>query len=139
MTDPIDHPRNTVLVVDDEPEIRRMATAVLSMGGFKAQVAEDGRDGLGCFLKHQHEICLVVSDVVMPRMNGLEMVDCILELDPKVKILMMSAYSSAVLEVEARAHFPFIRKPFLAQDFIRKIRDLLGIGLGAADASAACG
>jgi DNA-binding NtrC family response regulator len=132
MTDPGEHPRNVVLVVDDEPGILRMATAVLSMGEFKAQVAEDGQDGLECFLKHQHEICLVISDVVMPRMNGLEMVDRILHFEPNAKFLMMSGYSSAVLEVQARERFPFIRKPFLAQDFILKIREVLGGGAAKA-------
>jgi two-component system cell cycle sensor histidine kinase/response regulator CckA len=120
-------PRNVVLVVDDQPEIRRMATAVLSTVGFGAQVAEDGKDGLECFLKHQHEICLVVSDVLMPLMNGLEMVDQILQIEPNAKILMMSAYSNAALEIKAREHFAFIRKPFLARDFIQKIRDVLAL------------
>jgi DNA-binding NtrC family response regulator len=120
-------PQNTVLVVDDEPEIRRMATVALSMAGLSAQVAANGKEGMECFVKHRHQICLVISDVVMPIMNGLEMVKAILEIDPKAKILMMSAYSSADLEIQAREHFAFIRKPFLAQDFIHKIRELLGI------------
>ena len=50
----------------------------------------------------------------------------ILEFDPKAKILFMSGYSDAALEVQARKKFPFIRKPFLPADLIRKISEVLG-------------
>src|SRR5215467_10214959 len=104
--------RNLVLIVDDQPEVCRMTAMVLSRAGFSTKIAVDGQEGLECFLKHQLEICLVLSDVVMPRMNGLEMVDRIMEIEPDAKILMMSAYSSAELEVQARERLAFIRKPF---------------------------
>ena len=118
--------KNTVLVVDDEPVIRNILMSALTMAGLSAHVAEDGRDGLESFLKHQAEICIVVSDVVMPNMGGLEMVDRILEIAPGMKILMMSGYSSAELDVKAKQRFPFIRKPFLPRDLLQKIRDVLG-------------
>jgi two-component system, cell cycle sensor histidine kinase and response regulator CckA len=111
--------KNTVLVVDDEPIIRQLITSTLSMAGQSAEAAGDGRDGLECFLKHQHEICIVISDVVMPNMGGLEIA-------PDMKILMMSGYSSAELDVKARQRFPFIRKPFLPRDLLQKIGDVLG-------------
>jgi DNA-binding response OmpR family regulator len=122
----VPEPKNVVLVVDDEPEIRRMATSVLSMAGFSAQVAADGQEGLKCFLEYRTEICLVLSDVVMPFMNGFEMVAGVLEIAPDTPILMMSAYSDAVLEIKARERFAFIRKPFLAQDLVAKIRKVIG-------------
>jgi two-component system, cell cycle sensor histidine kinase and response regulator CckA len=117
--------RNVVLVVDDESEIRRMATAALSRAGFKAQVAQNGAEGVECFLRHRHELCLVVADVVMPVMSGLEMLDHILEIEPETKILIMSGYSSPELEITARDRFAFIRKPFLQQDFIAKVKEVL--------------
>jgi CheY-like chemotaxis protein len=118
--------RNLVLVVDDQPEVCRITSAVLSKAGFSIQVASDGQEGLECFVKHQNEICLVLSDVVMPRMNGLRMVDRIMEIEPNAKFLMMSAYSSAVLEIEARERLPFIRKPFLPRALIEKVDEVLG-------------
>jgi DNA-binding NtrC family response regulator len=119
-------PKNVVLVVDDEPEVRRMATAVLSMAGFSAQVAANGLEGLRCFMRHEHEICLVLSDVVMPVMSGVQMVAGILEIEPDTPILMMSAYSDEVLEIKARERYAFIRKPFLAQDLVAKIPAVIG-------------
>ena len=120
--------RNIVLVVDDEPAVCRIASLVLSEAGFSAQVAADGQEGLECFVKHQHEICLVLSDILMPRMTGLEMVDRIMEIEPDAKFLMMSGYSSPALEVEARERLAFIRKPFLPQDLIEKVQQVLGHG-----------
>jgi two-component system cell cycle sensor histidine kinase/response regulator CckA len=117
--------KNHILVVDDEPAILRMATAVLSSTGFKAIVAEDGSDGLECFIKHQSEICLVLTDVVMPTCDGLYLVGRILELDPQTKVILMSGYSDAQLEVEARKKFPFIRKPFLTADLVQKVHSVL--------------
>jgi len=64
----------------------------------------------------------------MPRMNGLQMVDRIMEIEPDAKVLMMSDYSSAQLEIEARERLPFIRKPFLPRDLIEKVKEVLGHG-----------
>jgi DNA-binding NtrC family response regulator len=117
--------KNHILVVDDEPAILRMATTVLSSAGFKAIVAENGSEGLECFIKDQLDICLVLTDVVMPTRDGLYMVERILELDPQMKIIFMSGYSDVQLEVEARKKFPFIRKPFLTADLVQKIQSVL--------------
>ena len=120
-----DNPRAVILVVDDEPEIRRMATLALSEAGFKAEVAEDGKSGLESFVKHRADISLVLTDVVMPIMDGLRMVEKILELEPEMKILFMTGYSDAQLEVLARTRFPLVRKPFLPLDLMRAIRAML--------------
>jgi two-component system cell cycle sensor histidine kinase/response regulator CckA len=120
--------------VDDEPAILRMATSALSMGGFRAIVAENGSAGFDAFVQHQFEIFLVLTDVVMPVLTGLDMARRILETDSAMKILFMSGYSDMRLEVEARHRFPFIRKPFLPADLLRKIREVLDCESDAAEA-----
>lgn len=117
---------NLVLVADDEGTILRMATTILSGAGFRAVVAADGPAGVELYREMRDEICLVLSDVVMPGGDGLDMAQAILEIDPAAKILFMSGYSDAALEVQARKTFPFIRKPFLPSDLIRKISEVLG-------------
>ena len=71
----------------------------------------------------------------MPDGGGIEMALKIREFDPDVKILFMSGYSDAALEVQARTNYPFIRKPFLPADLIRKINEVLGTS-GTASAGA---
>ncbi len=118
--------KKIVLVADDEGAIVRMATATLSGAGYDALVVTNGVDGLQLYREYHDQICLVLSDVVMPEGGGLEMAQKILEFDPNAKILFMSGYSDAVLEVHAQKKFPFIRKPFLPADLIRKIAEVVG-------------
>src|SRR3954447_137990 len=127
MADPgISLSNNLVLIVDDETMVLRSTSACLSAAGFQAEVACDGAEALETFRRLRNEICLVLADVVMPVMGGIEMADKILESDPDTKILLMSGYSEAALEVLARKRFPFTRKPFLPADLVRRIRKLLG-------------
>jgi DNA-binding NtrC family response regulator len=117
--------KNIVLVVDDEQTIVRMATAALANAGFRAVVAENGLAGWDLYMSHREQICLVLVDVVMPIMSGVELAAAIRKEDPGAKILFMSGYSDTVLEQHARNNSPFIRKPFLQAELIQKIRSIL--------------
>jgi len=118
--------KTIVLVVDDEPTILRTASASLAGIGLRVIVAEDGHEGWEAFTKFQDEICLVLTDIVMPVMNGLELAERIREMRPGMKILLMSGYSDKALEIEGRLNFAFIRKPFLPTDLVRRISGMLG-------------
>jgi len=115
-----------ILVVDDEPIILRFATSVFSYAGFQSLVAANGVEGFQMYVAHQQEISLVFTDIVMPGGGGFEMAQNILSVNPAARILMMSGYSNAAREMQARRKFPFIRKPFLREDLLRKIRQVLG-------------
>jgi DNA-binding NtrC family response regulator len=128
--------KNLILVADDENIILRMATTILSNAGFRAIVVTDGIEGVRTFRELRDQICLVLTDVIMPGGGGLEMAQAILEVDPNAKIIFMSGYSDAALEVQARTRFPFIRKPFLSTDLLSKIEETLR---GPDDRSATAG
>jgi DNA-binding NtrC family response regulator len=110
-----------ILVVDDEPFVVRSITATLAMAGFRVMVAEHGAAGLDAFLSHADEIKLVLADVLMPMMDGIKMAQQIKLARPDARILMMSAYSVAVVNAINEARFPFMRKPFLPQDLVRAV------------------
>ena len=112
--------------MDDEPLVIRVATVALSLVGFRAAVAENGATGLQTYADIRDTICLVLTDVMMPICSGVEMADKIRELNPEVPILLMSGYSDHELVRQAQSRYPFIRKPFLAEELIRKIRMTLG-------------
>ena len=78
------------------------------------------------------DICLVLADIVMPGLNGIDMAEKILEVDPAMKMLMTTGYSDKIIELQWHNRFPLIRKPFLATDLVRKIRFILGIPNSAA-------
>lgn len=118
--------KDIVLCVDDEPSVLRSCSIAIEVAGFRLLVAEDGVAGLKVFEDHRDEICLVLSDVVMPNMTGIEMAEAIRRIDPKAKILLMSGYSDKALQLQAQSRFAFIHKPFIHTVLVDKIRSVLG-------------
>src|SRR5213078_3771655 len=95
-------PKDIVLVVDDEPIVLRACTVAVARTGFRAVIAENGAAGLETFMELRDEICLVLSDIIMPAVNGIDMAESILQIDPQAKILLMSGYSDSVIEFQGR-------------------------------------
>lgn len=124
-----------ILVVDDEPIVVRSATAALASIGYMVLVAENGAAGLEAFMRSPDDIDLVLTDIVMPFMDGLAMAERIREIRPDVPILLMTAYSDAVIKTMSDTELPLIRKPFLADDLIRAVRANLAGGNRAGSGS----
>ena len=125
-------PKNIVLCVDDEPIVLRACSVAVLQAGFRTAVAENGAAGLEVFMTLRDEICLVLSDIIMPAMSGIEMAAGILQIEPKAKILLMSGYSDEVIELQGRNRFPFIRKPFIYSVLADKIRSVVEMSDSAA-------
>ncbi|NLG34829.1 MAG: response regulator [Lentisphaerae bacterium] len=83
----------TVLLADDEPELRSMGSSMLGRAGLRVITATDGQDAVECFQRHEGKIDLVFLDVVMPRMDGCEALTRIRQLSPSTKIVMISGHT----------------------------------------------
>src|SRR5262245_34823735 len=118
--------KQIVLVVDDEPIVLRAVTAALAFSGFRVVVAENGAAGLEAFMAAPDSIQLVIADVVMPYMGGIEMVKRFREIRPDLKIILMSGYSDAVCFPSGQPQLPMVRKPFLPEDLLRMVLAALG-------------
>jgi CheY-like chemotaxis protein len=123
----VNNPRkDLILCVDDEPTLLRALPIVLCRAGFRVAVAENGAEGLEAFLRLQNEVCLVLADIVMPVMSGIDMAQQILQLESQTKILLMTAYSDESNRRQVRrSGFPLIRKPFILANLIEKIRSMV--------------
>ena len=108
-----------ILIVDDEPMILRSVSATLAEAGFRIMVAENGAAGLDAFLRLAEQIDLVLTDVVMPIMDGIAMADAIKRHTPDARIVLMTGYSEPVIASMRGGSFPLIRKPFLSEDLLR--------------------
>src|SRR4051812_6655050 len=86
-----------ILVVDDESIVVRAVTATLAMAGYRVMVAENGIAGLETFMGAPEQIDLVLTDLVMPSMNGIEMAERILTARPNVPVVLMSGYDESAL------------------------------------------
>jgi adenylate cyclase len=111
-----------ILIVDDEPMILRSVSATLAEAGFRIMVAENGAAGLDAFLRLAEQIDLVLTDVVMPIMDGIAMADSIKSHTPDARIVLMTGYSEPVIAGMRGGSYPLIRKPFLSEDLLRIIK-----------------
>ncbi|HEX3238950.1 MAG TPA: PAS domain S-box protein [Solirubrobacterales bacterium] len=117
-----------VLVVEDEPEVRRMAERILTKGSFSVIGTDSGARALEICAKEDQPIDLLLTDVIMPEMLGTELVERMRELRPDLKVVYMSGYSHEILEPAAlagSAGSDFIEKPFNAEQLLRAIDDLI--------------
>jgi two-component system, cell cycle response regulator CpdR len=114
-----------VLVAEDETAIVRVICVALARAGFRAIAAENGAVGIEAFLAEPDAIDLVLTDVVMPMMDGITMAREIRQVRPDIPVLFMSAYPQKALNVMNGAEFPLIRKPFLVVDLIRTVTEIL--------------
>lgn len=117
----------TILVVDDEPFIRRIASEMLEMSGYQVLLAVDGEEAVATYREHQNEISLVILDMVMPKKSGKEAYKEIKELNSKVKVLLSSGFKQDervenVLKSGAQA---FIQKPFTLEKLSKIVSDIL--------------
>jgi CheY-like chemotaxis protein len=116
----------TVLVVDDEEAVRRLACRMLTWTGYQAIEARHGREALATIEQHAAPIHLVLTDIKMPGMNGRELGRHIEERWPGIPILYMSGFASEVFQgglLEPGA--PFLAKPFTQDDLAAKVKSLL--------------
>ena len=116
----------TVLVVDDEEAVRRLACRMLTWTGYQALEATHGREAIATMEQHAGGIHLVLTDIKMPGMNGRELGREIEHRWPDTRILYMSGFASEVFRgglLEAGA--PFLAKPFTQEDLTGKVRGLL--------------
>lgn len=116
----------TVLVVDDEEAVRRLACRMLTWTGYQALEARHGREALATIEEHHGEIHLVLTDIKMPGMTGRELGRKVEERWPGKPILYMSGFASEVFQgglLEPGA--PFLAKPFTQEDLAAKVKAVL--------------
>lgn len=103
----------TILVADDEPNIRRVIEAVLTKDGYTVITAENGKRALDC-LGANAGIDVMISDLIMPDMNGVELLEAAREINPSITVIMITAHGTIKSAVDAMrlGAFDYVTKPF---------------------------
>ena len=117
----------TVLVVDDEPEVRKLVSAMVSQFGYNVLTADSGEHALTVYKNHKEPIELLITDVVAPGMSGPMLADKLTELQPNLKVLYISGYDNThVVQkyVVERGH-QLLTKPFTVEEMQNKISEML--------------
>jgi len=124
----------TVLVVEDDPQVRQVTLKALRAAGYQVLAAGRGEEALALLRGHQGEVDLVVSDVVMPGMSGREVADALRVLRPGLQVLFVSGYTQ-----DAIAHHgvleegvELLEKPFTPATLLARVRALLDRVAGGA-------
>jgi DNA-binding NtrC family response regulator len=128
MTTPSSKPAETILVVDDDPEVLSLAVDILDMAGYNILSTTDPRHALRLARTHAEPLHLLLTDVVMPLMNGMQLATEVQALRPEVKILLMSAYRTKEIDdyrMRLGLRGLFLDKPFTVAGLTAAVRSLL--------------
>jgi CheY-like chemotaxis protein len=112
--------RETILVVEDDFDIRALIRTFLENAGYTVFTADDGEEGLRVYKMHQPSIALLLTDVRMPKMNGVDLADRVLQLDSHLPVLFMSGDAPRL-----NLRSVCLAKPFDSADLVGTIAQVL--------------
>ncbi len=120
--------RETILLVDDEPQVVTLVREMLHREGYHVLGAGDGAEALQIGQDPANQIDLLLTDIVMPQMNGRELADQLKLIRPGLRVLYMSGFmKEAILKYYGISitGIPFLQKPFTRETLGRKVREVL--------------
>jgi PAS domain S-box-containing protein len=117
----------TILLVEDDPQLRELSSSVLSHCGYRVLTAGTPEEGLSLCETNHRDIRLLVTDVVMPRMNGRQLSERIQKIKPDIRVLYISGYTdNAIVHYGVLdAGLWFLAKPFTLSSLVAKVREVL--------------
>ncbi len=117
----------TILVIDDEPSILELFSGMLKSLGFQVLSSGIAHEALSVFNKNRDKIILVIVDMIMPDINGVEIIRIIREIKSDIKVLISSGYGKENIDDDIldEGNIDFIQKPFVMQSLSEKIKELL--------------
>lgn len=117
----------TILVAEDDDYVRDLIKQILVNAGYKVILAKDGKEAIREFIKHKNEISLAILDVIMPMKNGGEVFNEIRLVNPAIKVIFLSGYSTEFIDHETSMSKKavFMAKPVSPKELLLKVRQAL--------------
>jgi PAS domain S-box-containing protein len=117
----------TILLTEDEASVRAFLRDVLGQAGYQLLEATDGQSAIAVAARHPGPIHLLISDIVMPGMNGGELADALMATRPDTRLLLISGYAQhfVVEHTATQTGAPFLLKPFTADELLSRVREIL--------------
>jgi len=116
-----------ILVVDDEDAIRQMTKLSLESSGYKVLTANDGIEAVALYAQYKEDISVVVTDMMMPTMDGTTTIRTLKRMNPQVKIIAVSGLTSQykISEVAADNVKSFLLKPYTGQELLKTLQGVI--------------
>jgi two-component system, cell cycle sensor histidine kinase and response regulator CckA len=121
---PVPETPSIILVAEDEVLVRNIVCMLLNHEGYQVLSAADGQEALDLAREYHGEIDLLLTDIKMPRMDGVSLAKQIIQERPGIRVLLMSGEVSDEIR-EKNVRLPFLRKPFIPSVFRDRVRDVL--------------
>ena len=123
--------RGTIMLVEDDDPVRIFGARALRNKGYKVIEAKSGDAALDLIRDAEETIDLLITDVVMPRMDGPSLVREVRELHPQMKVIFISGYTEDTFRqrLDSDSGIDFLPKPFSLKQLATRVRDVLGVGL----------
>ncbi len=117
----------TILVVEDNHEVRKVTGRILRMQGYRVLEASNPNTAFSTCNEREGHISLMITDVVMPEINGPELAKRLMSLYPKMKVLYMSGYAKNFISHQGilEKGIEYIQKPFTVNELAKKVREVL--------------
>ena len=115
-----DRQEPAILVVDDNPDVRMLVEVLLRNAGYTVYAAADGEEGVSFYKRHRSRIALLLTDMKMPNMNGIDLANRVLEFDSQLPILFMSGDSEYVSR-----GYQCLKKPFTSDQLVGRVNQAL--------------
>jgi CheY-like chemotaxis protein len=117
----------TVLLVEDEEQVRHLTRTLLARQGYRVLEASSGRSALTLAREHRERIDLLLTDVVMPQMSGPDLAKAVRSSHPEIRVLFMSGYTDTAVNLQGTLPpgTPFVQKPFTSGGLQRRVREAL--------------
>jgi CheY-like chemotaxis protein len=121
--------RETILLVEDEEFVRNVTQEVLEMEGYKVLCVANGAEAIACLTEHPTTIDLLLTDVVLPGMNGRDLAARLALMQPGLRVIFMSGYTdnSVLRNSVAEASTPYLQKPFTLDALVAKVHEALDV------------
>jgi two-component system cell cycle sensor histidine kinase/response regulator CckA len=120
----------TILLVEDSDALRKLTKSLLEANGYHVLVAENGEQAQHVASRHPWPIQLLVTDVVMPGINGRKLAERLLNKQPSMKVLFISGYTDNFVAIDGvlEQGMALLNKPFTEEELVARVRDVLGQG-----------
>lgn len=125
MNNLIDRANTKILIIDDEPGIRNLLSYELSLQGYSVTTAPNGEEGVELVKKDKFN--LILSDIKMPRMDGIQVLEAVKEIDPDIEVIMITGFGTIGTAVNAikKGAYDFVQKPFNLDEILTLVEKAL--------------